>query len=153
MESALTFLQRYHDDGDEVLEQDRQMWWKMGSTHYPRNQAAVNALVDLPSRRNSSRLCRPRKWCARCSWTDEAFSSSTSWPEVRQWMLSVIAKHCRNYDEPYRTSGAGCLIPVLSCCTITLGHTRLDGQHISFRSSPGRCLINHPIARTSRPLI
>ena len=44
-------------------------------------------------------------------------------------------------------------MPVLSCCTITLGHTRIDGQHISCRSSAGRYLIIHPIARTSRPVI
>ena len=32
------------------------------------------------------------------------------------------------------------------------GHTRLDGQHISCRSSAGRCLIIiHPISRISRP--
>ena len=34
------------------------------------------------------------------------------------------------------------------------GHTRLDGQHISCRSSDGWCLISmHPISRTSRPAI
>ena len=34
------------------------------------------------------------------------------------------------------------------------GHTRLDSQHISCRSSAGRCLIIiHPITRTSRPVI
>ena len=34
------------------------------------------------------------------------------------------------------------------------GHTRLGSQHISCRSSAGRCLIiSHPIARTSRPEI
>ena len=33
------------------------------------------------------------------------------------------------------------------------GHTRFDGQHISWRSSAGRCLIIHPIARTSRPVM
>ena len=33
-------------------------------------------------------------------------------------------------------------------------HTQLDGQHISCRSSAGRCLIIiHPIVRTSRPVI
>ena len=33
-------------------------------------------------------------------------------------------------------------------------HTRNDGQHISCRSSLGRCLIIfHPMARTSRPVI
>ena len=86
--------------------------------------------VELPARRTSSILCRRGKWGARCSGTDGAFSSSSSWPEVRQWMLSVTAKHCRNGDRSFRTSGAGCLVPMLSCCTITLGHTRLDGQHI-----------------------
>ena len=33
------------------------------------------------------------------------------------------------------------------------GHTRLDGQHISCRRSTGKCLIIHPIARTSHPVI
>ena len=33
-------------------------------------------------------------------------------------------------------------------------HTRLDGQHISYRSSAGRCsIIIHPRAWTSRPVI
>ena len=52
-----------------------------------------------------------------------------------------------------QNSGAGCLVPVLSCCTITLGHTRPCGQLTSCRSSSGRCLIIHPIARISRPVI
>ena len=44
-------------------------------------------------------------------------------------------------------------IEIYQLCQI-YGHTRLDGQHISCRSSVGRCLnIIHPIARTSRPLI
>ena len=67
-------------------------------------------------------------------WDRQAFSSSNSWPQVRQWILSVTAKHCRNCDGPFRTSGAGCLVTVLSCCTITFGHSRLDGQYISCRS-------------------
>ena len=34
------------------------------------------------------------------------------------------------------------------------GHTQLDGQYISCRSSAGRCLIiSHPIARTLHPVI
>ena len=52
-----------------------------------------------------------------------------------------------------KTSGMGCLVLVLSCCMITLGHTWLNGQHISCRCSAGRCLIIHSIARTSRPVI
>ena len=60
----------------------------------------------------------------------------------------------RSVIKFWRTSGAGFLVSVLSCWTITLGHTRLDGQHISCRSSAGMCLIIiHPIARTSRPVI
>ena len=35
----------------------------------------------------------------------------------------------------------------------TLGHSRLDGQNISYRSSAGRCLIIHSVVRTSRPVI
>ena len=61
------------------------------------------------------------------------------------------AKQCRNCDGPFRTRGAGWLVLVLSCCTITLGHTHLHCEHTSCRSSGGRCLIIHPIARTSRP--
>ncbi|GFX43885.1 uncharacterized protein TNCV_4111641 [Trichonephila clavipes] len=45
---ALTFLQRYHDDGDEFLH--RIVTGDETSLH-PRNQAAVNALVDLRSGR------------------------------------------------------------------------------------------------------
>ena len=77
------------------------------------------------SRRSGSENCAPggcqNAWC---SGIDGAFSPSTSWTEVRRWILSVTAKHCTNYDGPFRTSGAGCLVPVLCCSTITLGHTR-----------------------------
>ena len=38
MDSALTFLQQYHDDGES--------FWNEVCAHYPRNQAAVNALVS-----------------------------------------------------------------------------------------------------------
>ena len=96
--------------------------------------------VDLPARRNSSRLCQHGKWCAWCSGTNRAFSLPTSWLEVRGWMLSVTANHCRNCDGPFRISGAGCLVPVLSCCMIMLSHTWFNGQHISCRSPVGRCL-------------
>ena len=43
--------------------------------------------------------------------------------------------------------------PMLSCSTITLGHTRIDSQQISCRSSAWRCLIFHLIVRFSRPVI
>lgn len=49
------------------------------------------------------------------------------------------------------------LIPAPADCevrsVITLGRTRLDGQQVSCRSSAGRCLIIHPTARTSLPVI
>ena len=103
--------------------------------HKPSSSQCIGVTVDLPARRNSGRLCRRRKWRAWRSGTDGAFSQSTSWPEVSRWMPSVTAKHCRNCNGPFRTSGAGCLVPVLSCCTIMLSHTQLDNQHISCRSS------------------
>ena len=85
--------------------------------------------VDLPARRNSRGLRQRGKWCARCSGTDGAFSSSISRPVVR-WMQSVTEKQCRNSDGSFITNGAGCLVPVLTCCTITVGNTRLSGQHL-----------------------
>ena len=36
----------------------------------------------------------------------------------------------RSVIKPFRTSDTGCLVPVLSCCMIKLGHTWLDGQHM-----------------------
>ena len=139
MESALAFLQRCHDDGDEFLDQivtrgetkQQSMHW-----HHSGSPCKTKFMQTLSA------------WKVVCM-----VFSSTSWPEVRQWMPSVIAKHCRNCDGPFRTSGTGCLMLVLSCCMITLGHKRLDGQQISFRSSAGRCFIIHPIARTSCPVI
>ena len=71
----------------------------------------------------------------------------------REAEMSVTAKHCRNCDGLFRTNYVGCLVPMLSCCTIMLGHTRLEGQHITFRSSAGMCLIIHPIVRISRPVV
>ena len=139
-ESALTFVQRYHDDGDEFVMKRglHTLLQKPSSNQY------IGVTVDLPARRNSSWLRRRGKWCAWCSGTDGALSSSTSRPEMRRSMLSVTAKHCRTCVGQFRTSGAGCFVPGLSCCTITLGHTRLGGQHI-YRSSAGRCLIIHPM--------
>ena len=154
MESALELLQRYYDDG-EFLDRITTVM-KRGSHKLPQKPSSnqsIGVWVDLPTRRNSSRLCRRGEWCAWYSGTDGAFSSSTSWQEVRRWILSVIANHCRNWDGPFRTSDVWCSVPVLSFCTITLGHTRLDGHHISYRSSAGRCLIIHTTARTSRPQI
>ena len=85
----------------------------------------IGVTVDL----RISRPSRRGKWCARCSGSNGTFSFSTSWPEVRRWMLSVTAKSWENCDGPFRTSGAECLVPVFSCCRITLGHTRLDKWH------------------------
>ena len=68
-------------------------------------------------------------------------------------MLRVTAKYCSNCDGPLRTSGEGCLVPVLSWCRIKFGHTWHGGQHISCRSSGGRFLIIHPIAQIPRPVI
>ena len=115
------------------------------SLQKPNSSQCIGITVNLPARRNSGRLCLHGNWYTRYAETD-----GTSWPEVRRWMLSVTAKHCRNCDGPFRTSGDGCLVPVLSCSTIKLGHARLDGQHISCRSSAGRYLMIYSIARTSR---
>ena len=49
----------------------------------PSSSQYIGVTVDLPARRNSSRLCQRRKSCAQCSGTGGAFSSSTSWSEVR----------------------------------------------------------------------
>ena len=58
------------------------------------------------------------------------------------------------FEKKKKTNSAGCLVPVLSSCTKPLGHTRLDSQYISCRSSAGRCLIIiYPIVWASRPVI
>ena len=41
----------------------------------------------------------------------------------------------------------------MSCCPIMLGHTWLDDQHISCRTSGLRCLILHSLARNLCPVI
>ena len=118
----------------------------------PSSSQCIGITEDVLVRWNSGRLCRCRKWCAWCSGTDGAFSSLTSWSEVKRWMLSITAKPCRNCDGPFRTRSIGFLVLALSCCMIMLSHTPLDGQHIC-RSSAGWCLIIHPIAWTSCPVI
>ena len=90
----------------------------------------IGITVDLPGRWNSTRLCRHGMWCAPCSGKDWTFSSYTCWPEVRWWMLSITAKHHRNSYRSFRTSGAGCLMPVLSCCmTVADGGFEIWGGH------------------------
>ena len=71
----------------------------------PSSSQCIGVTVDLPARRYSSRLRRRGKWCAQCSGIDWAFSSSISWPEVRQWLLSVSSKHWRNCDGSFRRTG------------------------------------------------
>ena len=123
MESALTFLQRYHDDGN-----DHQRWWNVVCTYYPRNQPALAS-----------------QWISLQGEIQADFVGAESdvhgvvgqmcillidfYPLVRRWVLSITVKHCRNCDGPFRTSGTGC------------------------SSSAGRYSIIHPIARTSRPVI
>ena len=94
MESALTFLQRYHDDGDELLDRNitGDETWVAHITAEKCTSQCIGDTVDLSTRLNLSRICPCGKWCARCSGTNGTFSSSTSWPEVRRWMLSVTAK-------------------------------------------------------------
>ena len=61
--------------------------------------------------------------------------------------------YCKNCNGSFTACGVGCLVLVLSCCTIMLGHTRLDGQYVCCRSSAGRCSIIHPLVRTTPPVI
>ena len=119
MESALTFLQRCHDDGAEGLERiitGDETW----IAHIPetKHQSKHWRQSGSPFKKKFKQTSSPGKWCARHSGIDGIFSSWNSWPEGRQWMLSVTAKHCRNCDRPSRTSGPRSFVPVLSCCTI-----------------------------------
>ena len=43
----------------------------------PSSSQCTGFTVDLPTIRNSSRLCRHGKWCTQCSITDSGFSSTT----------------------------------------------------------------------------
>ena len=101
----------------------------------------------------------PRKTKFKQTLSAQKFLCTVFWDRRGILLVDILtrgemmnAKHCRNCDGPFRTR-AGCVVPVLSCCTITLSQTRFDGPLISCRSSAGRYLIILPIARTSRPVI
>ena len=119
-----------------VSEPDHHRWWNVGCTHYSRNQVAVNALV---SQWISLQDEIQADFVGTVFWDRWDILLIDFWPVVR-WMLSITVKHCRNCNGPFRTCGTGCLVPVLSCCTITVSHTWLDGQYIC-RSSAVRCLL------------
>ena len=136
-----------------VSRSDHHRWCHVDCAHYPRNQAAVNALASqwIFLQDEIQRFCR-RSGCVQCSGTDGTFSSSTSGPEMRRWMLRVTAKHYRNCDGPFRISGAGCLVPLLFCYTITLGHTRLEGSTHLMQFS-WEVFTHPPYNLTSRPVL
>ena len=100
---------------------------------------------------------RDRVMTSHDTWTSGT-SRVLTIPSLHRLKLEAAFPAPANYEvrfliKPFRTSGAGCLVPVLSCCTITLGNTRLDGLHNCCRSKARRCLIIHPIARISRPVL
>ena len=146
MESALTFLQRYHDDGDEFLDQV-----------ITGNETGVAHITPETKHqwmhwRNRGSPCKMKfnqilsvqkvKCMVFCNRQDILLIDFLTRSET------VNAEHyCRNCNRPFRTSGTGCLLPMLSCCTIILSHTRLDCQHNSCKNSAGKCLITHPIAQ------
>ena len=81
------------------------------------------------------------------------------------WRDREYSSHANLEIQTLETAGLGI---VLACAWLSSSgqagvavvlqasnrHTRLDGQHISWRSSVGRCLIIiHSIARTSPPVI
>ena len=155
MESELTFLQRCHDDDESFWAGSPQVMKRgLHTTPEIKHVQCIGVTMDLSARPNSSRLCRRRKWCARCSETGGVFySSSTSWPEVRRWALSVT-ETLQKLRRVIQNKRRGLLnADVVLLRDNARPHTRFDGQHISYRSSDNRSLIIHPIARTSPSVI
>ena len=99
----------------------------------PSSSTCIGVTMDLPARWYSSRLGRRGKWFVRFSGTDGAFFSSTSWPEVRWWILRLNAKHCRNCDGSFKTSGARWLVPAIQDSTV---NTSAAGVHPPYGSDP-----------------
>ncbi|KAJ4448384.1 hypothetical protein ANN_10400 [Periplaneta americana] len=64
--SALTFLQRYHDDGDEFLDRivTGDETWISHFTPETKQRQCIGCIVDLRSGRNSNRCCRARRTAA-----------------------------------------------------------------------------------------
>ena len=60
MESVLTFLQRYHDDGDELLDQNitGDETWVAHITAEKCSSQCIRDTVDLSTRQNLSGICR-----------------------------------------------------------------------------------------------
>ena len=97
----------------------------------PSISQCIGVTVDLSARRNSSRLCRQGKWCARCSGTDGPFHSSTSW-DGKYWALLRITAEITT--DHWEQTWCRCRL----CCTRTFGHIRLDVQLKLFNHSPYR---------------
>ena len=132
MESEFTFLQYYHD-GDDFL--DRII----------KGDATWVAHITPKTKQHSMHLAS--EWITLQDEIQADFVGADSdvqgvlgqtrhsprrLPEQKEdGECLATAKYCRNCNGTFRTSDAGCLVTVLSCCTKTFGHTRLDCQHIS----------------------
>ena len=129
---------QYHDDGNEFLGwiiTDDETWV---NTHYPRNQAAISALASQWISLKDEIEAEQRVMCT-VFWDRWGILLVDFLARGETVNVECYSNHCRNCVGPFKTSGTGCLVQVLSCRTITLDHTWLDGQHMSCKSSAGRC--------------
>ena len=154
MESALTFLQMYHEDGNKFL--DRIIAGDKTSiahiTTETKQQLMHWNLSGSPCKTKFKKTLSEQQVMCTVFWDRQ----SIHLVDFLTRGETVNPKHyCKTLQKLlWDIQNKRCLVPVLSCCSITLGHTQLDGQHISCRSSAGRCLIIHPIARRiSHPVI
>ena len=121
-----------HMKSRQVSGPDHHRWWNVVCTHYPRNQGEVNALASQ---------CISMQGEIQADFV--GIESDAHGVHLVHFLIrgeTVNAEcYCKNWYRLLRTRDVGCLVSVLSCCTIMLGHTWLDGQHISCRE-----LFNHP---------
>ena len=134
---------------------DHHWWWNMGCTHYPRNQATVNALApqwislqvkfkqtvgvesDVHSVLGQMGILLV-DFLAR----GETANTEFYWKTLQKLQWAIQNKWCGMLR-------AG----VVLLHENAQPHTRFDDRHISRRSSAGRCLIIHFISRTLHPVI
>ena len=152
MGSALTFLQQNHDDGNEFLDRiiTGDETWVAHITPETKQQSIHWHNSGSPWKTKFKQTLLAQKIMCSVFWD--------RWGILIDFLTrgkTLNAEHnCETLQKLYKAiQNKRCKIFSTGVtCTIMLGHTWLDGQHICWISA-GRRLIIHPIAWTLCPVI
>ncbi|GBM40912.1 hypothetical protein AVEN_234046-1 [Araneus ventricosus] len=149
--SALTFLTRYSEEGNEFLNKivTGSETWVCHVTLESKQQSMEWRHSWSPTKKNSKQRCQHTKSYALCSGTDRAFCFLSSFPEVKPSMWYDSVKHCENCGVQFKTKGEECSVKVLCCFMTTQVPILLMSHKTLFNKSVVISSITRHIAPTS----